>query len=178
MNRMVQESTDTNNEFTRRVTDVANQISQAKYAGTRDSLDFKYQKEKAELKFQKVTNPDDMKVNQYIDSKKLEKLKDTYTNKNAMPTETVAKRLTTKSDYLELKDSAVEKLGKYRDYHDIRTIVSKDNELGDTFAENSFDSIVRFNEDMRILALNGLQLKQLMEMVQEENNNMYKLLYL
>ena len=122
-------------------------------------MDFKYQKEKAESKFSTDQNNNHIKLNDYTESKKLAQLKETYQEKNILPNKEEIKRLTTKNEYFELKDSAVEKLAKYRELNDIREIIKKSPELGEKIAENSFNAIVHFNADMKVLAMNAYQLK-------------------
>ena len=103
----------------------------------------------------------------YKDSNKMATLKKQYEAKNMIPEADELNEQTNrgaygkyaqkKKEFLALKEKTIEKVPALQELNDINAIVAADaNELGrDEVAENSFESLVTFNTDMKVLALSA-----------------------
>lgn len=140
----------------------------------RDSLDFDFQKDKALNEL----GPN-LKL-RYGTSFKMERIKEEFKGSNIIPKEediklekeltNVSKKDVNGSKWLAVKEKLVKKLPMFIDFKDMEDIVEKDPNMKDKVAETSFDSLVYFNKDMKTLALNAYQMKDLIGYVQEEND--------
>ena len=120
----------------------------------------------------------------YKDSNKMATLKKQYEAKNMIPEADELNEQTNrgaygkyaqkKKEFLALKEKTIEKVPALQELNDINAIVAADaNELGrDEVAENSFESLVTFNTDMKVLALSAYQLNDLLNLVIDEHQQL------
>lgn len=189
VNQIVEKQADSRVDFTGQVSRIANTIEKSRFIGTRDSLDFQYQKEKLSVRDQQRI---DENTTSYVPSKKLGDLKQMYQANNELPSEEMIQKKfkeevekdkdhdvriqSQRSDYLDLKESATSKLHDLKELCEVKEILKMNPEMNDPVTENSFEALVRFNEDMKLLALNAYQLHDLLKMVHIENNLILQLM--
>ena len=121
----------------------------------------------------------DNAAKRYTNSSKVEKIKLQYRQRNLIPNTGEFQNLTMgksssivkkQKEFSRLKDDITGMLPMLQDVQHLNLIISQDEDLGDVIAENALDAIAEMNRDMRCLAANAYQLKDLMNISLEEND--------
>jgi hypothetical protein len=69
---------------------------------------------------------------------------------------------------LELRDMALSQLPSFMEVKEVQDLIEQDN-LGDEKSELSLETLASFNEDMKVLALNAYQVRDMLRISLEEN---------